>query len=415
MQNITSSMVEFKESKDKLPVPFVNKTALHSTYYPLKEADRIHIPKDESMLCIAIGIGAAYHLVKLAKLNKMIIGIPVDNNILYRILEKSDLSRWFKKGKLIILTEKEILNYFDFFKYQEYFLIIHPVLERLYSPKLLQIIKNVKSIIREPLLEANTQKKFGKLWLNNIIKNIIYFLEDGFDFTPLTIGKKPILITGAGPSLIQNINLIKNNLGKIYIAATDTSFKILDKFNITPDAVFSFDAQHFSYLHFTGIKKKSRLFTDFTSSLRLNNSQTILFSNHPLINLFKEIGWTPIYLSSNTRNIGGAVIDFFCKYFPDHPIITAGIDYGIYKHNSYSKGSYISDYKIINSNYFLTGNKIDCSLLYRQRFSQKNGDWQTTKLMEQYTCSGSLQKNIYSLSTSPFVTYKEIKSLELPH
>ncbi|MCK4796470.1 MAG: motility associated factor glycosyltransferase family protein [Spirochaetes bacterium] len=412
LQETSSCMVKFKESKDKLLVPFVNNTALHSTYYPLKEGKRLKISKDPKELCIAIGFGGGYHLVELAKLNRKIICLPVDNNILYGILKNIDLSRWFNKENFIILTEKEILNYFDFFKYKGFFFVIHPILEKLYSARVLQIIKNVGIKLRQPLLETNTQRKFGKLWFGNIIRNIIYLFENKLDFKPLSIEKKPILVTGAGPSLIENIDLIKSNISKLFIAATDTSLKVLNKFNITPDVVFSFDAQHSSYLHFTGIKTKFRLFTDFTSSLRLSNDQTILFSNHPFVNIFKKAGCTPIYLPSDTRNIGGAIIDFFCKYFPDYPIVTVGIDYGIHKNSLYSKGSYINDYMLVNRNYFLTDNNIDCSLLYRDRFLQKQGEWQTTELLLQYTKTIKDKTNIYSLSTSPFVPYKKIKLID---
>ncbi len=411
-QNICSSSITFKESKDKLLVPIINNISLHSTYYPLKESDRITIPKDNSTLCIALGIGAAYHLVDLSKQNKKIIAIPIDKKILFEILEKINFSRWFKKDKFMIINEDEIIQNFDFFKNKNIHFIIHPVLQKIYPDKVSKIVKNIGNLLKEPLLEANTQRKFGRLWLNNIIRNTKYFFNNGYNFEPLTIKKKPILITGAGPSLFENIELIYNNKDKLFIAASDTSLKVLNKFNIIPDIGFSFDSQQETLSHFIGIKKLPRLFTDFTSILRINNNQTMVFSNHPVINVFKKTGWNPILLSSDTRNIGGAIIEFFSKYFPDYPIITAGIDYGIYKNQFYSRGSYSCEFKYIFSNYYKTENNIDTSLIYRDIITKIKDKWKSTSLFEKYAKAIKPAENIFSLSTSPFTKFNKIKTLK---
>ena len=407
--HLNSINIDFK---DKHLVPIINNISLHSTYYPLKESKKIIFPEDQSTLCIAIGFGAGYHLIELSKQNRKIIAIPIDKSILTEILKKINLSQWFKNENLKLINEDEILHYFDFFKYKYFNFIIHPVLQKMYPKKVNKIINNIGSILKGPLLEINTQRKFGKLWFYNIIKNILYFFENGYNFEPLIINKKPILITGAGPSLFENIDIIIKNKEKLFIAATDTSLKILNKFNIKPDIAFTFDSQQETLSHFIGVKNLPRLFTDFTSIIRLNENQTIVFSNHPVVNIFKKTGWNPVLLSSNTRNIGGAIIDFFLNYFPDYPIITVGIDYGIYKNQFYSKGSYSSEYKYIYSTYYKTENNIDIALIYRDKFNKIKDKWKSTNLFEKYSKSNNTAKNVYSLSTSPFTNFNRIKTLK---
>lgn len=404
--------ISFKISKDNLKIPIINNTALHSTYYPLKEAERIEFNKDQKELCIAIGFGAGYHLTKIASFNKMILAIPVDLGLLKEVLTEVDISIWFKDNNFKIINHDELLKYFDFFKYNSYSFLVHPVLEKLYNSKVIEIIKSISTQIKPVMIEVNTQRKFGKIWLDNIFKNIIHFFESHFDFEPLTIDKKPILVTGAGPSLFQNIEMIKHHRDGLFIASTDTSLKILSKYKISPDLVFSFDAQHYSYLHFVGVKNDFRLFIDFTSSLRLNNKQTLLFNNHPFIEVFKNTGFNPVMLLSDTRNIGGAIIEYFSRYFAAYPIVTVGIDYGYYKYYSYSKYSYLDDYKLINNCYYSTENNIDCSLFYRDVFIKQTGDWKTTSLLEQYEKLCPINENIFTLSESPFIRIKKIDSLE---
>ncbi len=412
LPKINSMPLEFKKSKDNLLVPIVNNISLHSTYYPLKESERITVPPDLSYACIAIGFGAGYHLTELAKKNRKIIAIPIEKKITFEILKKINLTKWFKKENLVIISEEEIIKYFDFFNNKRVHFIIHPVLQKMYPNKVNIIIKNISSLLKYPLLEINTQRKFGKLWFYNIIRNTIFFFENGYNFEPLIINNKPILITGAGPSLYENINLINKNKDKLFIAATDTSLKILNKFKIYPDICFSFDSQQETLSHFIGIKKLPRLFTDFTSIIRLNKNQTMVFSNHPVISVFKKMGWNPVLLSSNTRNIGGAAIDFFVKYFPDYPIITVGIDYGIYKNQYYSRGSYSSEYKYFFSSYFNTENNIDSKLIYRDHFNKIKEKWKSTDLFEKYAKSIRSLKNIFSLSSSPFIKFNKIKTLK---
>lgn len=412
LRNYNFAQINFKESKDKQLVPVVNNLSLHSTYYPLKESTKIIFPDEQSTLCIAIGFGAGYHLIELSKQNKEIIAIPIEKSILSEILKKIDLSQWFKKDNLKIINEDEILHYFNFFKYKCFHFIIHPVLQNMYPNKVNKVINNIGALLKGPLLEINTQRKFGKLWFYNIIRNILYLFENGYNFEPLIINKKPVLITGAGPSLFENIDIILKNKDKLFIAATDTSLKVLNKFNITPDIAFTFDSQQETLSHFIGIKNLPRIFTDFTSIIRLNKNQTIVFSNHPVINVFKKTGWNPVLLSSNTRNIGGAIIDFFSSYFPEYPIITVGIDYGIYKNQFYSKGSYSNEYKYIFSTYFKTENNIDTALIYRDKFNKIKDKWKSTDLFEKYSKSINITKNIYSLSTSPFTSFNRIKTLK---
>ena len=410
MKKDFKSNISFKISKDNLKIPIINNTAIHSTYYPLKDAERIEFSKNQKELCIAIGFGAGYHLTKIASYNKMILAIPVDMCLLKEVLKEVDLTLWFKDNNLKIINHDELLIYFDLYRFNSYSIIIHPILEKLYNAKVLEIIKSISNKIRPLMLEVNTQKKFGKIWLNNIFKNIIHFFVNHFNYRALIINKKPILIVGAGPSLIHNIEKIKNSRNELFIASTDTGLKILGKYEIIPDAVFSFDAQYYSYFHFTGIKADYRLFTDFTSSLRLGNKQTLLFNNHPLIHVFKNNGFKPIMLLSDTRNIGGALIDFFLRHFPDYPVVTAGVDYGYYKNYSYSRYSYLDEYKLNNSNYYNTENNIDCLLFYKDIFIKQIGDWKTTRLLEKYEKLSPINENVFTLSDSPFSGYKRIDS-----
>ncbi len=406
IENCPSKEIEFKNSKDNNIVPVVDNVALHSLYYPLREGERLNLTSKKNTLFIGIGFGAGYALVDYCNKNDEAIVVVVEYNILYKILEKVDLSKNFSSKKLKLIKASEITNYFDISKYDDYFLVIHPVLQNLYSKEILNAIKTIKSLLNPMTLDIKTRKKFDFIWKKNINKNLKYLFEGGYDFSPLTIDK-PIIVCGAGPSLEKNIEILKKYKDKFFIASSDSSLKVLLKNKVNPDAVFSFDCQNYSYYHFTDSNKNYRLFTDFLSPLRLKGvRQTPLFSEHPFFEIFKHLKYRTIKLSSNARNIGGATIDFFKDYFQDFPIVTVGIDYSYYKNLSYSRGTYLSEYKLINSDYFSSSEKSDAVLFYKNNFTERQGDWKSDYLLLEY--KKNTKKNVYTLSDSPFVDFIKI-------
>ncbi len=106
------------------------------------------------------------------------------------------------------------------------------------------------------------------------------------------------------------------------------------------------------------------------------------------------------------------MIDFFNTYFNDIPVITTGIDYGFYEYCSYSKGTYLDDYKLMNSDFFSSIDNIDSMLFYNERFTVKTGGWKTNKSMEEYSKAISMYKDVYTLSDSNFLPFIRINSLK---
>lgn len=410
-KEVEESLIEYILTKDNIKVPFYKKVSIHSLYNPFRE--NVNIKAEKNTLIISLGFGAGYHLIKLIKKYKEIIVIVFEFRIFKSVISNIDLNLFFKEESLKIITIEEILDYYDFFKYDSYCILYPLSYERLFSGILLENIRRLKSTLNEKIVDINIQKKFGKIWHKNILKNLKRI--DNFDYTPLIINKA-ILITGAGFSLIKNIELIKKFRNSFYIAATDTSLKILDYYGIIPDSVFTFDSQNFTNQHFLALKSYNfRLFMDITNNINNSNikSITLLLSNHPFREFFKD---NPLlYINSTSGNIGIAMIDFFYKYFNSIPIITVGIDYGIYKNIMYPRLSSITIYHNTISNFFKTTEYFDSFILYHYNIIEKNNEWCTNILFKSYNdfCRAlPFCKNIYTLSDSPFTGFTKIDNLK---
>lgn len=412
LKNREEESLEYRLNKDNIRVPFYKKVSLHSLYNPFGENKNLEYKKNT--LVISIGFGAGYHLVSLFEKYNNIIVILFEFEIFKSIISEIDLTKLFDPKKLKIITMEDVLDYYDFFSYDGYQLVYPLSYERIFSGILLDEIKKIKCILNNRILDINTQKKFGKIWHKNILKNIKNI--DEFDNSPLKIDK-PILITGAGYSLIENIELIKNIRDSIYIAATDTSLKILDSYNITPDSVFTFDCQNWTLHHFLSLKSYNfRLFIDFTVNIFYEKIErkTLLFSNHPFSKFFTQFRDRP-RLDSSSGNIGTATIDFFYKYFIDIPIITCGIDYAIYNFNMYPKLTSIVINNKIKSNFFNTTENCDTKILYNYNIIEKSGNWCTNSLLKSYSdfCKRiPYIDKIFTLSNSPFTNFKKIYDIK---
>ncbi len=413
LKDTKEASLEYKINKEGIKIPFYNKVSIHSLYNPFVENKNYDFK--ENTLIISIGFGAGYHLVNLISKYKEIIVVLFEFGIFKSIVSNIDLTTFFNENNLKIITLDEILDYYDFFHYESYQIIYPLSYERIFSSVLLENIRNIKAVLNNKIVDINIQKKFGKIWHKNILKNIKYF--DRFNNSPLTIDK-PILITGAGYSLIENINLIKRLRNFIYLAATDTSLKILDSYGITPDSVFTFDCQNWTLHHFLALKNYNfRLFMDFTvriPSEKIENI-TLLFSNHPFKNFFLQQK-NRSQIDSSSGNIGASTIDFFYRYFKDIPIITCGIDYGIYNYFVYAKGSSITINNNIKSNFFQTMDNFDTRILYNYNIKDRNGIWCTNSLLKSYSefCKNlPYVTEIFTLSNSPFTNFTKIENFEI--
>ncbi|MCG8568917.1 MAG: DUF115 domain-containing protein [Spirochaetes bacterium] len=410
-----SDDIKYIYSKDRHLIPLVEKCLLHSKYNPIGEAKRIDfgVPDHPDQITIALGLGAGYHLVEHAKIKPLVV-IPLDYQLLKSVLSQIDLEQFFEQQSLIIINEDEVLHYLDFSTGKKIHFIIQPVLQRIKQTEICIIQKKINHQISQILIEKNTIGKMNYIWLKNFLKNLYYCQKNSFTNEPLEINKKSILITGAGPSLDHNIEKIKHLKRELYIAATDTSYPILIKHKIVPDSVFSYDASPYSFYHFTDDTnqiKKTRLFIDTISPLAsIALPKTLLFSEYPFNNFFNYLGFQQKKLSSQSRNIGGSMIAFFSNYFSNIPIITVGIDYANYLYQSYSQYTYQLDYKLIHGHFFKTENTFDSEFFYRNNYIQEKVNWKTTQLFHHYQ-SETVFENLYSLSQSPFISFKKINCL----
>lgn len=118
-----------------------------------------------------------------------------------------------------------------------------PGYERIFSEIYKDYAKSLKNTMSNKTLDVNVMIRFSKELTRNYRNNAKDILRGG-DLCSL-MGSfpegKPGILVSAGPSLNNNIDEIKNAVGKALIVATDTAVKPLLNHGIRPDAVLTID------------------------------------------------------------------------------------------------------------------------------------------------------------------------------
>ena len=252
-------------------------------------------------------------------------------------------------------------------------------------------IQNITSeALKNIAQDFSTQAHFGKIWQRNIINNLKQISSD----TEIIFPKEKIaVVVAAGPSLDKKIAWIKENREKIFIFATDTAYKTLQKEQIFSDAVISIDGQNISYQHFLRkINDKTIFIFDLcgnSSCIRKikKNGNNIIFTTtgHPLITFAEQTQTTDysfIFANAGTGTVTISALDFASKV-GFNEIIVIGADFSFPNKKPYAKGTYLEDIYLSNNNRATTIEKNYISLMYRTEII-KDMKYPTTKILQSY-------------------------------
>jgi hypothetical protein len=301
----------------------IDSILFHSLHDPIKEAERsISTLKisDQKILRIFFGAGLGYTIQKsLQNSNATIVWMECSAGILKAALSLYDYSHFLKNQNLRILLHPFIEEYlYIAFKglgtHSTSFIPHRPSFQ--WKEELYSECKMVcEKFFKKKDVNIATLSRFESIWTKNMIQNIPSLIS----MTPVSrlfgIAKElPIVVCGAGPGLIYDIDSLKKYREKYILIAVDTSVHILNVHNIDPDLIYSVDPQTINKSYLEGYHGNGILVFDPTScyhTLRLDNKfQKGFFTSSPfpLLKLFTdhwdiEIGEIPFGGSVSTNSV----------------------------------------------------------------------------------------------------------------
>lgn len=226
---------------------------LHNENSPLQEAKNIFsaLKNDENSIHVIYGLGLGYMLqiASLASKGTVLLYEP-NLDILYNAFSLIDFSADLVKDNVYIFT--------DFDKLQNFLSEIStnnshveiaslPTYRELYKDIFSNQIKKLELVFGSVILDYSYAKKKLYPVTRNMIRNIPELLKE------IPINKlenhfkgKTAIVVSAGPTLAENIDILKENKDKAVILCVGTALKTLINNGITPDFLCIVEANNCS-------------------------------------------------------------------------------------------------------------------------------------------------------------------------
>lgn len=202
--------------------------------------------RHDFILIFGLGLGNLLDYVHSQSISSLILYEP-DLNILRFTFEYVDMTKYFADGRLYItdnindctkyISEKYLLDDKIEFVFLKNYVMQH-------SSEFTVLTERIYATCQNKIIDLNTIKKLSKNWVINILHNAtskernypINLLENAFK-------NKTALVLGAGPSLKDNLEKIKNNRDKFVIFAVHRTLETLKNSGIVPDFCVVIDAK----------------------------------------------------------------------------------------------------------------------------------------------------------------------------
>lgn len=263
-QSIFSSIPKeyrIEKTASGLPTLSVRGTYLHSRYNPLRDAERAVSQADSFTAtgCFFAGSGLGYIPEEYAKKfpESPLVLVEPDIYVFFSCLSARPLEGLLNHPNLIlaigipageVTSLLEQTNLLDIPSY-EFPALMAPSRSWWDEFAILRARNKKKKNIN-----ANTLRKFGKLWLRNMCKNLNEMQKcPGIEsFTNLGKGF-PALVLAAGPSLDRIVPYLPALSKRMVIIAVDTAARACVTAGIEPDFIVVVDPQYWNWRHLGGL------------------------------------------------------------------------------------------------------------------------------------------------------------------
>ncbi|MEE8440318.1 MAG: 6-hydroxymethylpterin diphosphokinase MptE-like protein [Spirochaetia bacterium] len=329
----------------------------HSTYDPLREADRLSAGVDTET-AIVLGFGTGYHLAPLLRRVARLIVVEPDLHSIVHALRRVDLTEALSHSCLRMVVGEATADLVGSVA-ELYLPAVHGSASVVALPGRIQADPDRFAAIQKDLrvgleLVANdfaVQAQFGRLWLRNTIANLAALTSatrtSGRDLSGSRVYPDlhghPVVVTAAGPSLNDALGSLSVT-SDVVLLATDTSLPTLTEAGITPDAVVTVDCQTVSYLHYlTAGFPQTLLLADLAappSVFSAHRRVGPLVSRHPLHRLLRTLGADLQGFDSSGGNVTHAAVSLAVS-LGAASITVVGADFSYPNGESYARGSYV--------------------------------------------------------------------------
>ncbi len=328
---------------------------LHSVYDPRREARRLietELPAGcEVVACY--GLGLAYHVEELLTLHPEveIIVVEPDTELLEAAMEIRDLQPILAESRVRLLAgvaPDAVATLLDEQRARKLVVLrLRSVYEK--DREYYESVDATCACLRARAeINRNTLKRFGKLWVRNLTRN----LEQSAEAIPLRLLEGladgvPVLLCAAGPSLDQVLPHLPELAERCLLVAVDTSVAALMAVGVQPDITVVVDPQYWNTRHLDAARDFSGIVVSESSThprvFRLLHAAEPVFcgSLFPLGKVLEE-ALGPIGELGAGGSVSTAAWDL-ARRIGASKVMSAGLDLGFPGRATHCKNSFFEE------------------------------------------------------------------------
>ncbi len=274
----SEQVFEIKETPSGSPTAVYKGKLLHSAYNPVKEAEKTAALslKGSETVCIVEGFALGYSVSAVLNRSGAITVIAVDNSLkrFAHALKARDMRDILLSDRVAFLIESgenSVSAVLRTSEPGEIAVIKNRNLTEIEDEYFSAVDNNIKRFTERKKVNTATLKKFGRIWIRNLIYNLCIFPEaESIDLLDNIFGSFPVLLLAAGPSLKEILPHIKQLQERFVTVAVDTAMKALSEAGVTPDFLVVIDPQYWNVRHLDR--------TDLSGTILVSESST-----HPAV------------------------------------------------------------------------------------------------------------------------------------
>ncbi len=400
----------FADSKDGNKTVSIQNQFIHSTYSPIKEAERfvqnINVSfEPEALIILEPGLSYILPFLKKRFPNSKLICIRFCNSF-FAYNEGWDFVINYEENENNL--ENLLFNFLGEEKLLSTLLLEWNSINKIFGEQINNCWKIFKNILEKSKTLLITRQVFEKKWLINTC-NFIKYAKNIYS-TNLN-PKMPVLIIASGPSLINILEFIKTNQNNFFIIALSSAINVLLKNQIIPDLFFSTDGgfwagEHLKPLQIYKEKINLAISVEGFCSKKILKSQKIIpliYSDGICTKLLNHINY-PVVLAKRNGTVSGTALEFAEEHFSSS-IYFAGLDL------QSTKGFQHIQPNILEINNSLLDNRIKPKEL---RISKSEHSSQALEIYRQwfnsYKCKNKIFRIIDSKENKPLGEITDITS-----
>lgn len=239
---------------------------LHSKYDPWKEAEA-QLPEnpDPDRVLIVFGAGLGYAVRLMLDRKLTVIWIEPEQELLQEGLRILDFTEELKSGRLRIAQSIDAANIHEWrLSNQSVSFWSH---RAFLTPSLAALKGKTEFLLNRHSVNQATLARFEKVWSVNLCANLIH-LQSAHSVKRLFGLHRglPAVVVGAGPSLTDSLESLKESRTKAVYIAVDTAVRVLRHAGIDPDYIVTVDPQPVNRVFLEGYAGQASIVLDPTVS-----------------------------------------------------------------------------------------------------------------------------------------------------